>query len=313
MLQGSSSGLAKLTVAVQAVQVSRSAGAERVLLFSQRAKSRQNRLGSVSVEGFSVASIEKGLTTALMGRKILYYRSIGSTNDVARELAAQGAPEGTLVIADEQTAGKGRRGRRWLAPPATSLLMSLLFRPRFLAPYQAQRLTMICSLAVIEAIEAVTGLSAAIKWPNDIVVQGKKAGGILTELGGTGQRLDFAVVGLGLNVNLDFGAVQAMEELAATATSLSQELGREVSRLALLWRVLENVEGRYQRLGAGELPHDEWASRLVTLDHHVMVDTPQGVVEGWAEGVDADGALILRANCGERRRVLAGDVTLRKR
>jgi BirA family biotin operon repressor/biotin-[acetyl-CoA-carboxylase] ligase len=265
------------------------------------------------VEGFSVASIEKGLTTAFMGRKILYYRSIGSTNDVARELAAQGASEGTLVIADEQTAGKGRLGRRWLAPPDTSLLMSLLFRPRFLALYQAQRLTMICSLAVIEAIEAATGLSAAIKWPNDIVVQGKKAGGILTELGSTGQRLDFAVVGLGLNVNLDFGAVQAMEELAATATSLSQELGREVSRLALLWRILENVEGRYQCLGAGELPHDEWASRLVTLHNYVVVDTPQGVVEGWAEGVDADGALILRANCGERRRVLAGDVTLRKR
>ena len=265
------------------------------------------------MEGFSVESIEKGLTTTFMGRRVIYYRSIGSTNDVARELAARGAPEGTLVIADEQTAGKGRLGRRLLAPSGTSLLMSLLFRPRFLAPYQAQRLTMICSLAVVDAISEVTGLLAAIKWPNDIVVQGKKAGGILTELGATGGRLDYAVVGLGLNVNLDFGAVETMGELAATATSLSQELGREVSRLALLWRILENIEGRYQRLGGGELPHGEWASRLVTLHNHVTVDTPQGVVEGWAEGVDADGALILRINCGECQRVLAGDVTLRKR
>jgi BirA family biotin operon repressor/biotin-[acetyl-CoA-carboxylase] ligase len=265
------------------------------------------------VEELSVESIEKGLTTAFMGRRVIYYRSIGSTNDVARELAAQGAPEGTLVIADEQTAGKGRLGRRWLAPPGTSLLMSLLFRPRSLAPSQAQRLTMICSLAVVEAIEALTGLSAAIKWPNDIVVQGKKAGGILTELGATSERLDHAVVGLGLNVNLDFGAAEPMGELAATATSLSQELGREVSRLALLWRILENVESRYQRLGAGELPHDEWASRLITLHNRVVVDTPQGVVEGWAEGVDADGALILRTDHGDRQRVLAGDVTLRKR
>jgi len=247
---------------------------------------------------------------------------------VARELAAQGAPEGTLVIADEQTAGKGRLGRRWLAPPGTSLLMSLLFRPRSpisdlqsptsnlhspFSIHQAQRLTMICSLAVVEAIEAVTGLAAAIKWPNDIVVQGKKAGGILTELGATGERLDYAVVGLGLNVNLDFGTVEAMGELAATATSLSQELGREVSQLALLWRILENVESRYQRLEAGELPHGEWASRLMTLHNHIVVDTPQGAVEGWAEDVDADGALILRTNCGERQRVLAGDVTLRKR
>jgi BirA family biotin operon repressor/biotin-[acetyl-CoA-carboxylase] ligase len=267
----------------------------------------------VDVERLSVASIEKGLTTALMGRKVIYYRSIGSTNDVARELAAQGAPEGTLVIADEQTAGKGRLGRRWLAPPGTSLLMSLLFRPHFLALYQAQRLTMVCSLAVAEAIGTVTGLAAAIKWPIDIVVQGRKVGGILTELGATSEGLDYVIVGLGLNVNLDFGTVEAMEELAATATSLSQELGREVSRLALLWRTLENVEDRYQRLQVGELPHGEWASRLITLHNHVMVDTPQGVVEGWAEGVDADGALILRTNRGERQRVLAGDVTLRKR
>jgi BirA family biotin operon repressor/biotin-[acetyl-CoA-carboxylase] ligase len=264
------------------------------------------------VERLSVESIEKGLTTAFVGRRVIYHRSIGSTNDVAKGLAARGAPEGTLVIADEQTAGKGRLGRRWLAPPGTSLLISLLFRPE-LAVHQAQRLTMICSLAVVEAIEAVTGLAAAIKWPNDIVVQGKKAGGILTELGATGERLDYAVVGLGLNVNLDFGAVEAMGELAATATSLSQELGQEVSRLALLWRILESVEGRYQRLRAGELPHDEWASRLVTLHNHVVVDTPEGVGEGWAEGVDADGALILRTNGGERQRVLAGDVTLRKR
>jgi BirA family biotin operon repressor/biotin-[acetyl-CoA-carboxylase] ligase len=265
----------------------------------------------VTVERLSAASIKKGLTTAFMGRRAVYYRSIGSTNDVAKELAVQGAPEGTLVMADEQTVGKGRLGRRWLAPPGTSLLISLLFRPD-LAVHQAQRLTMICSLAVVEAIESVTGLAASIKWPNDIVVQGKKTGGILTELGVTGERLDYAVVGLGLNVNLDFGAVEAMEGLAATATSLSQELGREVSRLTLLWRILENVERRYRHLQAGKLPHDEWASRLVTLHDHIMVDTPQGVVEGWAEGVDADGALILRTNCGERQRVLAGDVTLRK-
>ncbi|MFB0534513.1 MAG: biotin--[acetyl-CoA-carboxylase] ligase [Anaerolineae bacterium] len=263
------------------------------------------------MERLSVASIKKGLTTAFIGRKIIYYRSIGSTNDVAKELAVQGAPEGTLVITDEQTAGKGRLGRRWLAPPHTSLLISLLFRPD-LAVHQAQRLTMICSLAVVEAIESVTGLTAAIKWPNDIVVEGKKAGGILTELGATGERLGYAVVGLGLNVNLDFGAVEAMGGLAATATSLSRELGREVSRLTLLWRILENVESRYRHLQAGKLPHDEWASRLVTLHNDLVIDTPQGVVEGWAEGVDADGALILRTNCGERQRVLAGDVTLRK-
>ncbi len=265
------------------------------------------------MERLSAADIKKGLRTAFIGREVFYYPSLSSTNDLAKELAVRGAPEGTLVIADEQTAGRGRLGRRWLAPSGTSLLMSLLFRPCFLAPHQTQRLTMVCSLAVVEAIEGATGLPAAIKWPNDIVVRGKKAGGILTELGATGEHLDYAVVGLGLNVNLNFEAMAAMGELVATATSLSQELGREVSRLALLWGILENIEARYRRLQAGELPHGEWASRLVTLHHHVIADTTQGTIEGWVEGVDANGALIVRTKGDVCRRVLAGDVTLRRR
>jgi len=254
-----------------------------------------------------VESIKKGLRTELFGQNIVGCFSLSSTNEVLKELAAQGAPEGTLVIADEQTAGKGRLGRKWLAPPGTSLLLSLLFRPDF-APRQAQRLTMICSLAIAEAIEGLTGVPVGLKWPNDIFIRGHKAGGILTEAGTTGGRLDYVVVGMGLNINLD---ISTLPELRGMATSLSQELGREVSRLELLWRILEGIEARYKSLKSGKSPHGEWAARLINLGCQVQVTTPDEVLVGWAEGVDADGALILRTPDGQRERVLAGDVTLR--
>ena len=255
----------------------------------------------------SVESIKRGLKTELIGQSMVYYPSLGSTNDLLKGLAAQGAPEGTLVIADEQMAGKGRLDRKWLAPPGTSLLLSLLFRSD-LAPSQAPRLTMICSLAIADAIEGLTGLSVGLKWPNDIFIRGKKAGGILTESGTTGGHLDYVVVGMGLNVNL---AISALPELSGMATSLSQELGREVSRLELLWKTLEGIETRYNSLRRGESPHEDWAARLINLGHQVQVTTPREVLAGWAEGVDADGALILRTPDCQRKRVLAGDVTLR--
>ena len=254
----------------------------------------------------SAESIKRGLKTDLIGRSIVYYSSVGSTNEVLKELAAQGAPEGMLVIADQQTAGRGRLGRKWLAPSGASLLLSLLFRPD-LAPSQAPRLTMLCSLAIADAIEGLTGLPAGLKWPNDIFIRGKKAGGILTESGTTGERLDYVVVGTGLNVNL---AVSTLPELRGVATSLSQELGQEVSRLELLWKILEGIETRYNSLRRGDSPHQEWAARLINLGRQVQVTTPQGVLVGWAEGVDSDGALILRLPDGQRKRILAGDVTL---
>jgi len=258
-------------------------------------------LSELSVEG-----IKRGLKTDLIGQSIVYCSSIGSTNQALKELAAQGAPEGTLVVADEQTAGRGRLGRKWLAPPGTSLLLSLLFRPD-LAPNQAPRLTMICSLAMADAIEGLTGLPVGLKWPNDILIRGKKAGGILTESGTTGEHLDYVVVGMGLNVNLD---ISDLPELRDMATSLSQELGQEVSRLELLWKILEGIEARYKSLRRGELLHEEWVARLINLGCEVQVATPQGVLAGWAEGVGTDGALVLRTPDGRRERILAGDVAL---
>jgi BirA family biotin operon repressor/biotin-[acetyl-CoA-carboxylase] ligase len=185
--------------------------------------------------------------------------------------------------------------------------MSLLLCPR-LAPMQAQRLTMICSLATVEAIGRVSGLRAEIKWPNDIQIAGKKVGGVLTELGLSARQLDYAIVGIGLNVNLD---VVALPELMTPATSLMTEAGRPVSRLDLLMALLEEAEMRYDRLQEGWSPHAEWREHLATLGQPVRAGTPEEVIEGVAEDVDADGALLVRIHDGTLRRVLVGDVTLR--
>ncbi len=252
-------------------------------------------------------AITRGLSTGLIGRRVLVYPRLGSTNEEAKRLAEAGEPEGTLVVADEQTAGRGRLQRTWWAPPGTALLMSLIFRPD-LAPPQAQRLTMLCSLAVCDAIAGMTRLAPAVKWPNDVLLGERKVCGILTELGIEGTRLAYAVVGMGINVNVDFSEAGG---LAYTATSLAQELGYEVSRLELLRAILGGIEERYARLRAGESPHAEWAARLVTLGQRVVVTTPGGQLSGVAEGVDADGALLLRDESGALRRILAGDVTLR--
>lgn len=258
-------------------------------------------------EELTAKAITQGLPTKLIGRRVMVYQRLGSTNDKAKRLAEVGEPEGTLVIADEQTAGRGRLQRLWWAPPGTALLMSLIFRPD-LAPHQAQRLTMLCSLAICEAITGTTGLAPAVKWPNDVLLRGRKVCGILTELGLKGPRLAYAVVGMGININVDFSEVG---ELAHTATSLAQELGHEVSRLELLRAILVGIDKRYARLRAGENPHAEWAARLATLGQRVVVTTPSEQLRGIAVGVDDDGALFLRDENGRLRRILAGDVTLR--
>jgi BirA family biotin operon repressor/biotin-[acetyl-CoA-carboxylase] ligase len=260
----------------------------------------------MELNALSAAAIQAGLETRFAGRKVAYWPEIGSTNDEARRPAGEGAPEGTLVITDYQSRGRGRLDRCWVAPRGSSLLMSLVFRPE-LAAHQLQRLTMSCSLAVVDAIEWQTGLRAGLKWPNDVVIAGAKAGGILTEIELEG--VEFAVVGIGLNVNLDPALLPA--DLPMPATSLCHALGARVARLPLLWALLQKIEERYWALKAGQSPHIEWAGRLVTLGKRVTVSGTGSVLEGMAESVDADGALLVRVAGGRLEKVLAGDVLSR--
>jgi BirA family transcriptional regulator, biotin operon repressor / biotin---[acetyl-CoA-carboxylase] ligase len=260
------------------------------------------------VAAYTAERLQLGLGTAFVGRQAIFLDETASTNDVARDLARAGAPEGTLVVADYQAAGRGRQGRRWHAPPGSSLLLSVIFRPP-LAPDQVQQLTMVCGLAVVDAIAAATGLQAGLKWPNDVLIGAGKLGGILSEAEIRGQRVEYVLVGIGLNVNLD--PHQLPEGLSVPATSLSSELGQTVERLGLLRALLQRLEERYVALCQGKSPRQEWAQRLTMLGQPVVVQEGQARLEGVAEGVAADGALLLRLPDGRLQTILAGDVSLR--
>ncbi len=254
-------------------------------------------------------AIAAGLATVRFGRRIYHYERIGSTNDVARDLARAGAPEGTVVIAEEQTSGRGRRGRTWLAPPRSCLLVSLIFRPPLPAG-EAFRLTMLTAVAAAGAVEKVSGIAPEIKWPNDLLVDGKKLAGILSEAATIEDRLEYAVVGLGLNVNFD---PARHPEIAATATSLSTLSGGEVSRVQLLQALLAEIEARYETLVPGmvDVLWQEWQHRLGTLGRQVVVTEGGRSEYGLAEAVAPDGSLLLRRADGSLLTVAVGDVSLR--
>ena len=241
-----------------------------------------------------------------LGHPAYLYQKTGSTNDEAKRLAESGAGEGLLVVAEEQTAGRGRLARRWLTPPGTALALSLILRPSLQAT-QAARLTMLAGLAVCEAIEQLTGLRAGLKWPNDILLSGRKLGGILVEGALRGEALDYAVVGLGLNISWS----PPPEDVDYAATHLLAETGEPIDRLKLLRSVLANLEGRYPNLADASLLAD-WQARLLLMGEPIVIRAAEGDLRGQAQSVDEDGALMVRLDTGELRRVVAGDVRLRR-
>jgi BirA family biotin operon repressor/biotin-[acetyl-CoA-carboxylase] ligase len=257
------------------------------------------------MEKLSPEIITKDLDTRFMGQQVVCLDSVTSTNDVAKRLAEEGAPEGFVVLAEEQTAGRGRQKRKWIAPPSSSLLVSFLLKPS-LAPEQMPLLLMASALAVATAIEESTGLEVHFKWPNDILLRGKKAGGILIETGLRGEELDYAVIGVGLNVNFD---VAMIPEIAATATSISTELGRDVPRLTVLRSLLSSMEREYTLMVEGRFPHERWVARLAQLGQQVLVRTPWAEERGLLQGVDPVGNLMLRKDDGTKVTIMVGDVS----
>lgn len=246
-----------------------------------------------------------GLKAGPFSANVHVFERVGSTNDVARQMAEDQAPEGTLILAEEQTAGRGRMGRTWYAPPGTSLLMSVVFRPAF-APEQAHRLVMACGLAVAEACEGLLDVAVGVKWPNDLVLGGRKVGGILLENAITGDALLWAVVGMGVNVNQTFEGHSALSE---TATSLKLATGRECDRLALLRAIVAGLHHWHSCLHGSGLV-EEWRRRCVTLDQRVRVGGLGGMIIGWAEDIDDNGALLLRDEAGRRHAIFSGEATL---
>jgi len=252
----------------------------------------------------SPTSITGNLGTHFIGQRVIYYPSLTSTMEVAKQEAKLGAVEGTVIIADEQTAGRGRIKRVWLSPKG-SIALSIILYPSVV---NLPSLIMLASLAVVHSIEAVTGLKSQIKWPNDVLVNDKKVCGILIESSVRGNIVDYAIMGIGVNVNL---RLSDFPEIPSTATSLSAELGRDVPRLRIIRRLLVEVEGLYLALQAGEAIYEEWRDSLVTLGRRVRVKSGKSVYEGVAESVARDGSLLLRHSDGNLSKIVAGDATLR--
>jgi BirA family biotin operon repressor/biotin-[acetyl-CoA-carboxylase] ligase len=252
-----------------------------------------------------LAVVEQRLTTCFVGRRLLYLTSTGSTQDVARKEAEDGAPDGTVVLAEEQTKGRGRFDRVWVSPAGKNLYLTVIMRP----PLDRLRsLSIVAPLAVALAIEDSTGLTPRIKWPNDVLVNDRKLSGILVESEIAGESVKYALVGAGINVNFD---IEQSPEIAAIATSLKRELGRDTSREDLLAAFLNRFEALYENAPKGDAVLQQWRSRLDTLGREVRVIFREQVYEGLAEDVDRDGNLILIEADGTRRTIEAGEVTLR--
>jgi BirA family biotin operon repressor/biotin-[acetyl-CoA-carboxylase] ligase len=258
----------------------------------------------------------RGLGTGVVGRALEYRAQVGSTNDLVRAAAQAGAEEGLVIVAEEQLSGRGRQGRGWSAPPGSSLLLSVLLRPLWLAPEASFALTMLAGVALCEAAEAVAPLRAALKWPNDLMLPApdaaglRKAAGVLSEVCLEREQLAWVAVGMGLNVNWTPAGQIDGRDLALAATSLSAAAGAPIDRRALLGALLGRLDERYAalRLGRREELLGAWRSRLETLGRRVQVRLPQTTLEGFAEGVDPSGALLLRDADGRLHIVTAGDV-----
>ena len=256
-------------------------------------------------ERLDLDKLQSLLRTEFVGRHVSYHETVGTTMEVAAREAEAGAPEGTVVIAEEQTAGRGRMGRSWVSPPGVNLYFTIVLRPTLA---HLRHLPVITPLAVCLAIEETTQLVPRIKWPNDVLIDGKKVCGILPESELADDEVLYALVGPGINVNLD---ASAHEEIRDIATSLAEQAGHEVSREAVLAATLNHFEALYEAARRGEVVSTGWKQRLDTLGKAVRVLTAAGIEEGVAVDADADGALILRLDDGSHVRVDAGEVTLR--
>jgi len=259
-----------------------------------------------------VEKVQEELRTHFIGKYIFFTREIGSTNDWAKELAEMGAPEGTVAIAGTQTAGRGRVGRRWHSPKG-GLWFSVILKPD-LKPSETVKLVFWASLAVAETLRELYGLKAEAKWPNDVLVNGRKICGILSETKTVGEKVDYVVVGVGVNANFKVEN-ELPPELWETATSLETTLGKQVALEHLLKALLEKLENLYQTfLKEGfALILAKWKTYTSFLGCEVEVYSGNEKLEGLASDVDEEGALVLRLRDGSLKRVFAGDLSLKIR
>lgn len=249
--------------------------------------------------------LRRNLNTKYIGKEIHYFKEIDSTNDVAKELAEEGAEEGTIVIAETQRRGKGRHGKKWISPLG-GVWMTIVLRPR-IPPANAPQLTLVTGVAVAETIKNEYRLDVGIKWPNDIIINEKKVCGILTEVNAEMNAIDYVVVGIGIDANVD--VEEFPPELRDGATSLKKEMDKEISGVKLVQRFSENFEKVYNDFNHGKFPEilKDWRKFSKTIGSYVEVIKRDQTVRGEAVGVNKDGALILELDDGSLRKIISGE------
>ena len=254
--------------------------------------------------------IERGLNTQIMGKPVTHYDTMSSTQDIAAEMARRGANEGTLVVAEMQEKGRGRKGRSWVSLPKGGIYLSLILRPN-LMPSQVVQIPLIAGVALTKAIRETVSLQPMIKWPNDIVMGKKKVGGILTEMSSEIDGVNYVILGIGLNVNMPASVFS--EDISNIATSLIDECGKYTSRVKLVQSFLSEFELIYTKFlaqGFGSV-RDEWKELNNTIGSRVKITEGMTDIEGEAIDIDNDGFLLVRKENGYISRIISGDVSLR--
>jgi BirA family biotin operon repressor/biotin-[acetyl-CoA-carboxylase] ligase len=249
--------------------------------------------------------VKKGLKTKFMGKDIHYFKEVDSTNDVAKYLAENGAEEGTVVVAEIQNRGKGRRGKTWISPPG-GVWMSIILRPD-IPPSKAPQLTLVTGVAVAETLKKELKLDVGIKWPNDILIGNKKVCGILTEVNASINKVNYVVVGIGIDMNVDVPLFPP--DLQKGATSLKNELDTEINGAILVQKFLLNLEKLYNQFTDGKFPDilNEWRFLSKTIGSKVEVRTRGKTIRGDAVGINKDGILILELDDGSLRKIISGE------
>ncbi|MFJ5965102.1 biotin--[acetyl-CoA-carboxylase] ligase [Bacillus sp. NPDC093026] len=250
-----------------------------------------------------------GLETETFGRHIYFQEEVTSTQLIAHDLVNEGAPHGTLVVSDHQTKGKGRLQRNWHSPNGTGIWMSLIVRPD-IPLHRAPQMTLLASVVITEAIEALTGLTPSIKWPNDILLNGKKVVGILTELRAEADQVHAVIIGPGINVNQT--ASDFPEELKDVATSVRMELGEKVDRAALIQKIMYIFEKRYDDYmthGFAPIKH-LWEAYTITLGERIIARTVNGQFTGKALGINDEGVLLLETAEGIQK-IYSADIEIK--
>lgn len=249
--------------------------------------------------------------TRVIGREIQVFEETTSTNDLVARLARGGVKEGAVVFAESQTKGRGRMGRTWVSPTRKGLWFSILLRPS-ISPQAATQFTIAAATSLVRAISQHTGIVPEIKWPNDVLIKGKKIAGILTEMSAELDHLKELILGVGINVNTEAHELPAA--LRKIATSIRIESGQKVDRAGLAVAILRELDRDYERIQRGEFEvvAEQWLRHCNTIGAQVTIHVGERVVRGVAEALDADGALLLRGQHGHLERIIGGDVTMEK-